>query len=89
MKTPSMATKIKLPADAYTVGLIYIKHLEMNAITVMLDERHKSIPLRLEDDNEYTHGRIGDYNVAVAGPQEVLNKKKEKFQMREEGSRFL
>ncbi|KIM96578.1 hypothetical protein OIDMADRAFT_132188 [Oidiodendron maius Zn] len=63
-----MATKIKLPADAYTVGLIYIKPLEMNAITVMLDERHESVPLRLGDDNEYMLGRIGVHNVAVAGP---------------------
>ncbi|KAH8588853.1 nucleoside phosphorylase domain-containing protein [Bisporella sp. PMI_857] len=63
-----MATKIKLTADAYTVGLIYIKPLELNAITVMLDEKHESIPLRLEDDNEYTLGKIGNHNVALAGP---------------------
>jgi hypothetical protein len=63
-----MATKIKLAADSYTVGLIYIKPLEMNAITVMLDETHESPPLRLEDDNEYTLGKIGNHNVAIAGP---------------------
>lgn len=68
MNTATMATRTKLTANAYTIGLIYIKPLEMNAITVMLDERHESIPLRLEDDNEYTLGKIGDHNVAVAGP---------------------
>lgn len=63
-----MDAKIKLMADAYTVGIIYIKPLEMNAITVMLDERHESILLHLEDDNEYTLGKIGNHNVAIAGP---------------------
>src|ERR1700738_4821373 len=63
-----MAPKIRLTADAYTIGLIYIKPLEMDAITVMLDEKHESISLRLEDDNEYTLGRIGRHNVAIAGP---------------------
>jgi nucleoside phosphorylase len=63
-----MAPKKRPTADAYTVGIIYIKPLEMDAITVMLDERHESVTLRLEDDNEYTLGRIGDHNVAIAGP---------------------
>jgi hypothetical protein len=62
VNTATMATRTKLTADAYTIGLIYIKPLEMNAITVMLDERHESIPLRLEDDNEYTLGKIGDWS---------------------------
>jgi nucleoside phosphorylase len=63
-----MAPKIQLTADAYTVGLIYVKTIEMNAITVMLDEVHESIPLRHGDDNEYTLGKIGKHNVAIAGP---------------------
>jgi nucleoside phosphorylase len=63
-----MATKIQLTADAYTVGLIYVKTIEMNAVTVMLDEVHESIPLRHGDDNEYTLGKIGKHNVAIAGP---------------------
>jgi hypothetical protein len=33
-----MTTKIRLTADAYIVGLIYVKPLEMHAITAMLDE---------------------------------------------------
>jgi hypothetical protein len=42
-----MAVKIKLTADAYTVGLLYAKPLEMNAITVILDKKYESNPLRL------------------------------------------
>ena len=58
----------RLNADAYTVGLIYAKPIEMHAITVMLDEIHQPLPMRLGDDNEYTLGRIGKHNVALAGP---------------------
>jgi nucleoside phosphorylase len=53
---------------AYTVGIIYVKPLEMNAITVMLDEEHESVLLALEDKNEYTLGRIGKHNIAIVGP---------------------
>jgi len=63
-----MSPKKLLPADAYIVGLIYVKPLEMNAITVMLDEEHESVPLALGDSNEYTLGRIGKHNVAIVGP---------------------
>jgi nucleoside phosphorylase len=63
-----MGRKKFLPSDAYTVGLIYVKPLEMNAITVMLDEEHESVPLALGDKNEYTLGRIGKHNVAIVGP---------------------
>ena len=42
-----MAVKIKLTADAYTVGLLYVKPLEMNAMTVILDKKYEPIPLRL------------------------------------------
>ena len=55
-------------ADVYTVGLIYVKPLEMDTITVMLDKEHKSVPLQQGDYNEYTLGRIGMHNVAVVGP---------------------
>ncbi|KAF3205355.1 Ankyrin Repeat [Orbilia oligospora] len=60
--------KPKLPADAYTVGLIYIKPLEMNAIAVMLDEEHQPVDLHFNDKSEYTLGRIGDHNVILVGP---------------------
>jgi nucleoside phosphorylase len=63
-----MCPKKLLPSDAYTVGLIYVKPLEMNAITVMLDEEYESVPLALGDKNEYTLGRIGRHNIAIVGP---------------------
>ena len=63
-----MTTKIRLTADAYTIGLVYVKPLEMHAITAMLDEHHESVPMRFGDDNEYTLGKIGNHNVAIAGP---------------------
>jgi len=55
-------------ADSFTVGLIYIKPLEMAAITTMLDERFDSVPTAHGDPNTYVLGRIGDHNVAVTGP---------------------
>jgi len=58
----------QLTADAYTVGLIFVKPLEMKAIIVMLDEVHQPVPMRLGDDNDYALGRIGKHNVAIAGP---------------------
>jgi hypothetical protein len=50
----TMSHKKRLPADAYTIGLVYAKPLEMTAITVMLDEEHASVPLAFGDKNEYT-----------------------------------
>ncbi|KAK6330440.1 SH3 and multiple ankyrin repeat domains protein 2 [Orbilia brochopaga] len=63
-----MATKKQLPADAFTVGIIYAKPLEMTAITVMVDEFYLPVTLQTGDTNEYVLGRIGDQNVAIAGP---------------------
>lgn len=64
----NMSPRKSLPAEAYTIGLIYVKPLEMNAITAMLDEEYESVALALEDKNEYTLGRVGKHNVAVVGP---------------------
>ncbi len=63
-----MAFKRFLPADAYTIGLIYVMPLDMNVITVMLDGESKLIPLPQGERNAYTLGRIGKHNVAVVGP---------------------
>ncbi|QKX64098.1 uncharacterized protein TRUGW13939_11271 [Talaromyces rugulosus] len=63
-----MASKrTRLSADAFTVGLIYVKPLEMQAISVMLDECYEPVPLHIQDDNEYTLGKIGSHNVVVVG----------------------
>lgn len=63
-----MTTKIRLTADAYTVGITYVKPLKMHAITAMLDEHREAVPMRFGDDNEYTLGKIGYHNVAIVGP---------------------
>ncbi|XXH01675.1 hypothetical protein Hte_008035 [Hypoxylon texense] len=55
-------------AETFTIGIIYIKPLEMKAVTVMLDERYGSLPVAHGDVNEYILGRIGHHNVVVVGP---------------------
>ncbi|KAI3393283.1 hypothetical protein diail_4493 [Diaporthe ilicicola] len=56
-------------ADDFTVGLVYVKPLEMRALTTMLDERYRSGIARAHgDNNDYVLGRIGDHNVVVVGP---------------------
>lgn len=57
-----------LPAGAYTVTILYAKPLELDAISVMLDDEHNPISLHQEDHNEYILGRIGKHNVVIAGP---------------------
>jgi hypothetical protein len=63
-----MGPKKLLPSYSYTIGLIYVKPIEMNAITVMLDQGYESVPVALGDKNEYTLGRIGKHCVAIVGP---------------------
>ncbi|KAK6360966.1 SH3 and multiple ankyrin repeat domains protein 2 [Orbilia blumenaviensis] len=60
--------KKRLKYEDYSVGLIYVKPLEMNAIIPMLDEEHESLPLPEQDQNEYTLGKIGSHNVLIVGP---------------------
>ncbi|KAF3082586.1 Ankyrin Repeat [Orbilia oligospora] len=64
-----MATaKKQLTHNDYTVGLVYVKPLEMDAIVTMLDEEHQPLRLSQGDQNEYKLGRIGAHNVMVVGP---------------------
>jgi len=56
-----------LEPAAYTVGLLYIKPLEMHAITAMLDKEHESVSIQQGDDNKYTLGKIGKHNVVILG----------------------
>ncbi|RVD81536.1 uncharacterized protein DFL_009396 [Arthrobotrys flagrans] len=60
--------KKRLTHDDYTVGLIYVKPLEMSAIVTMLDEEHEKLRLNDKDQNSYRLGKIGDHNVIVVGP---------------------
>ncbi|KAL2817194.1 quinon protein alcohol dehydrogenase-like superfamily [Aspergillus granulosus] len=57
-----------LPPEDYTVGIIYVKPLEMTAITTMVDRFFLPVRLPRADRNEYTLGRIGSHNVVIAGP---------------------
>jgi len=65
MATPP---KTELSADAYTIGIVYVKPIEFKAISTMLDERHEPVTLDANDDNEYVLGRVGKHNVVLAGP---------------------
>ncbi|KAJ3564710.1 hypothetical protein NPX13_g7750 [Xylaria arbuscula] len=56
-------------AELFTVALIYIKPIELGAVTVMLDERWwGTVPSAYGDGNDYTLGRIGEHNVVIVGP---------------------
>ena len=51
----------------YTVGWICALPLELAASLVMLDEKHESLPRRVQSDhNMYNLGRIGEHNVVMA-----------------------
>jgi nucleoside phosphorylase len=57
-------------AGAYTIALIYVKPIEMDAIIVMLDKTYPpaSVTLAKGDRNAYTLGSIGVHNVVIVGP---------------------
>lgn len=50
----------------YTVGWICALSTELAAAVAMLDERHDPLPQDSRDHNNYTLGRIGVHNVAIA-----------------------
>jgi nucleoside phosphorylase len=50
----------------YTVGWICALSIEMAVAVGMLDERHDSLPQNPHDHNNYTLGRLGPHNVAIA-----------------------
>ncbi|KAF7502552.1 hypothetical protein GJ744_005491 [Endocarpon pusillum] len=50
----------------YTVGWICALPTELAAAVAMLDERHNHLPQDSHDHNNYTLGRIGVHNVAIA-----------------------
>ncbi|KAK6513431.1 SH3 and multiple ankyrin repeat domains protein 2 [Arthrobotrys megalospora] len=61
-------TGTRLPHDAYTIGLLYVTTLEMNAMLPMIDEFHEYIPPQELDQNSYYLGKVGRHNVIVVGP---------------------
>lgn len=52
--------------DDYMVGWICALPIEMAAAKGMLDEEHQDLPISRGDSNQYTLGRIGNHNVAIA-----------------------
>ena len=58
----------RLRIQDYTVGWVCALPIELAAATVMLDEKHQSLPHDDNDHNLYTLGSIGKHNVALARP---------------------
>jgi nucleoside phosphorylase len=52
--------------DDYTVGWICALPIEMAAAKAMLDDIHTDLPVRPNDHNTYTLGRIGNHKIAIA-----------------------
>ena len=52
--------------EDYTVGWICALPTELAAAQAMLDERHDPLPQHSRDTNNYSLGRIGKQNVAIA-----------------------
>jgi nucleoside phosphorylase len=56
----------RLRIQDYTVGWVCALPIELAAATVMLDEKHQSLPHDGNDHNLYTLGSIGKHNVVLA-----------------------
>jgi nucleoside phosphorylase len=56
----------RLRIQDYTVGWVCALPIELAAATVMLDEKHQSLPHDDNDHNLYTLGSIGKHNVVLA-----------------------
>ncbi|KAE8396415.1 hypothetical protein BDV23DRAFT_192206 [Aspergillus alliaceus] len=56
----------RLSHEQYTVGWICALPLEMAAAIAMLDETHEDLPVKSNDGNAYTLGRIGKHNLVIA-----------------------
>ena len=51
---------------SYSVGVICALAVEKAAIEAMLDKKHPRLEKMARDENDYTLGRIGDHDVAIA-----------------------
>jgi nucleoside phosphorylase len=60
-----MSTLLRTHED-YQIGIICALALEKAAVEAMLDEEHPRLKRKEHDVNDYTLGRIGDHNVAIA-----------------------
>ena len=62
---PSQPSGLRAHKD-YTIGIICALPVEKVAVQGMLDDVHDSLPTINSDENSYTFGRIGVYNVIIA-----------------------
>ncbi|KAK2750859.1 hypothetical protein FQN55_001430 [Onygenales sp. PD_40] len=58
--------KRRLKHEAYTVGWICVRQIEMVAARVMLDEVHDNLPNHPGDENRYVLGSMGEHTVVIA-----------------------
>ncbi|KAK6541065.1 hypothetical protein TWF694_008442 [Orbilia ellipsospora] len=56
----------QLEREDYTIGWICALPLERSAAVAVLDKQHPPLPQDKEDNNAYTFGEIGDYNIVIA-----------------------
>jgi nucleoside phosphorylase len=55
-----------LDADDYTVGWVCAVEVELVAAQELLDEEHDPLDVPVNDNNNYTLGRIGRHNIVIA-----------------------
>ncbi|KAK6516721.1 hypothetical protein TWF506_006613 [Arthrobotrys conoides] len=58
----------KLSYDDYTVGWLAVLEVELDAVRLLLDNEHASLPPKGKDDNIYILGEMGAHNVVIACP---------------------
>lgn len=56
----------KRPIQDYRIGWICALHIELQAATTLLDERHECHPGKANDPNNYTLGCIRGHNIVMA-----------------------
>jgi nucleoside phosphorylase len=60
-----MEPRRRLTNEAYTMGWICASLLDLAAAKAMMEERHLALRQHPADKNEYTLGRVGEYNIVV------------------------
>ncbi|EXJ63522.1 uncharacterized protein A1O5_11571 [Cladophialophora psammophila CBS 110553] len=55
----------QLQREEYTVGWVCALDVELAATQEILDEEHKDLEQNEHDDNQYSLGRIGEYNIVI------------------------
>jgi nucleoside phosphorylase len=55
--------------DDYMVGWVVVLPSELGASGLLLDEEHRRLQPREDDNNSYLLGRMGEHNVVIASPK--------------------